>query len=171
MSGTTIASPVGLLSTPSHSAWGGAVTAQMYLPMTRSQVWLQLIDYPRWVQYFPDMVRSEILLRSDSPNRSYKRIYQVASKAFLMFSAQVEVYLKVFETVLDARQHIQFRLERGHFSDFAADLNLQDHETGTVLTYSVQATPTIPVPTQLIQQAIRMDLPDNLRKMRQVLCA
>ncbi|PSB68003.1 cyclase, partial [filamentous cyanobacterium CCP1] len=31
-----------LLKTRSHSAWGGAITAQMYLLMKRSQVWQQL---------------------------------------------------------------------------------------------------------------------------------
>ncbi len=44
-----------LVETRSHSAWGGAVTAQMYLPIARSHVWQQLTDYPRWVQYFPDV--------------------------------------------------------------------------------------------------------------------
>lgn len=47
-----------LLETRSHSAWGGAVVAQMYLPVARSQVWQQLTDYPRLVYYFPDVIRS-----------------------------------------------------------------------------------------------------------------
>lgn len=43
-----------LVQSGSHTAWGGAVTAWMYVPLVRSQVWQQLTDYPRWVQYFPD---------------------------------------------------------------------------------------------------------------------
>jgi Polyketide cyclase / dehydrase and lipid transport len=162
-----------LLKTRSHSAWGGAVTAQMYLPLQRSVAWRQLTDYPRWVHYFPALTRSEILHRNDSQlnNRNSldgcQRLYQVASKAFLFLTAQVDIYLKVIET---AQQQIQFRLESGSFHDFAADLTLQDYSDGTLLTYSVQATPTIPVPSMLIQQAIQMDLPDNLRTMRKVLC-
>jgi hypothetical protein len=162
-----------LLKTRSHSAWGGAVTAQMYLPLQRSIAWRQLTDYPRWVHYFPALTRSEILHRHDSQlsNRNAldgcQRLYQVASKAFLFLTAQVDIYLKVIET---AQQQIQFRLESGSFHDFAADLTLQDYSDGTLLTYSVQATPTIPVPSMLIQQAIQMDLPDNLRTMRKVLC-
>ena len=152
-----------LVKTYSHSAWGGAVTAQMYLPIARSHVWQQLTDYPRWVQYFPDITKSEVLHRGE-----VKRLYQVAKKAFLFLTAQVEVYLNVFEVL---GQHIQFRLEKGTFTDFTADLKLQDCGNGTLLTYSVQATPNIPIPTVFIQQAMHMELPDNMRKMRQVLCA
>lgn len=159
-----------LLQTRSHSAWGGAVTAQMYLPTHRSLVWQQVIDYPRWVQYFPDLTRSEVISRGEGNAKGYKRLYQVATKAFFLFSAQVEIYLKVVETVNTAWQQIQFQMERGNFQDFNATLKLQDFEAGTLLTYSVQATPTIPVPSQFIQQAMRLDLPANMRKMRQVIC-
>jgi hypothetical protein len=146
----------------SHSAWGGAVTAQMYLPITRSHAWQQLTDYPRWVEYFPDVTKSEVLQRGE-----VKRLYQVAKKTFLFLSVQVEIYLNVFEVL---GQHIQFQLEKGTFTDFTADLKLQDFGNGTLLTYSVQATPNIPIPTVFIQQAMHMELPDNMRKMRQVLC-
>jgi carbon monoxide dehydrogenase subunit G len=151
-----------LVQTRSHSAWGGAVTARMYIPVTRSRVWQQLTDYPRWVQYFPDVIRSEVLHRGE-----VKRLYQVARKAFLFFTAQVEVYLNVCE---DVQQEIQFRLEQGTFNDFTADLKLADCGTGTLLTYAVQATPHIPIPSVFIQQAMQFELPANMRKMRQVLC-
>lgn len=156
-----------LLEVRSHSAWGGACTASMYLPMLRSHAWQQLTDYPRWVQYFPDLIRSEVLHRGDSLTGKSKRLYQIARKAFLIFTAEVEIYLKVFEVV---QQQIQFRMEKGSFIDFAADLKLQDCGNGTILTYSVQATPIIPVPSIFIQQAMHLDLPTNMRKMRQVLC-
>lgn len=152
-----------LIQTRSHSAWGGAVTAQMYIPVVRSRVWQQLTDYPRWVQYFPDIIRSEVLHRGE-----VKRLYQVARKAFLLFSAQVDIYLNVFE---EMQQQIQFRMEKGTFSDFAADLNLADCGAGTILTYAVQATPSIPIPSVFIQQAMHFELPENMRKMRQALCS
>jgi hypothetical protein len=122
------------------------------------------------VHYFPDVIHSEVLppLVSQSLKPASKRLYQVAKKAFLFLSVQVEVYLNVVETV---QQEIKFRLERGSFVDFTADLKLQDAGTGTILTYSVQATPTIPVPSILIEQAMRFDLPNNLRKMRQIICS
>lgn len=151
-----------LVQTYPHSAWGGAVTACMYLPIQRSQVWQQLTDYPRWVQYFPDVIRSEVLQRGE-----VKRLYQVARKAFLIFTAQVEIYLNVFEEV---QHQIQFRMERGTFTDFAADLKLQDCGIGTILTYAVQATPNIPIPSVFIQQAMHLELPENMRKMRHALC-
>lgn len=159
-----------LLQTRSHSAWGGAVTAQMYLPIQRIQVWQQLTDYSRWVHYFPDLIRSEVVSRHDDPAKGYKRLYQVAAKAFFLFTAHVEIYLKVFETAHTAWQQIQFQMEKGNFQDFAATLQVQDFKAGTLLTYSVQATPTIPIPSQFIQEAMRLDLPANMRKMRQVLC-
>ncbi|MBR8834187.1 MAG: cyclase [Stigonema ocellatum SAG 48.90 = DSM 106950] len=145
-----------------YTAWGGAVTAWMYVPLVRSHVWQQLTDYPRWVQYFPDVTKSEVLQRGE-----VKRLYQAAQKAFLFFTAQVEIYLNVAE---ELGQKIQFRLEKGSFHDFNANLELKDYSSGTLLTYTVQATPTIPIPSIFIQQAMNFELPTNMRKMRQVLC-
>jgi hypothetical protein len=151
-----------LVETRSHTAWGGGVTAWMYLPVVRDKVWQQLTDYPRWVHYFPDITKSEVLQKGE-----VKRLYQAAKKTFLFFSAEVEIYLKVAEAL---GQHIQFKMEKGTFNDFTADLKLLDCENGTLLSYSVQATPTIPIPSIFIQQAMNFELPTNMRKMRQVLC-
>ncbi|MEL6778040.1 MAG: SRPBCC family protein [Cyanobacteria bacterium J06597_16] len=149
---------------------GAAVTATMYVPMVRSQTWQKLTDYSKWVHYFPDIVQSQVLevKKQSKSHPMTRRLYQVARKAFLLFSAQVEIYLQVIETV---HQKIQFRLERGNFSDFAADLTLEDYGQGTLITYSVKATPLVPVPSFLIEQAMRHDLPGNMRTMRQVMCA
>jgi carbon monoxide dehydrogenase subunit G len=156
-----------LLSTHPHSPFGGAVTARMHLPAKRAQVWAQLTDYTRWVQYFPDITQSDIV--ESNPQRPHRghRLYQVARKTFLMFSAQVEVHLRVFENL---QRQIRFRMEQGSFSDFTAELTLDDYGEGTVLTYSVAATPLIPIPQILIEQAMRQDLPGNMRQMRQVIC-
>jgi carbon monoxide dehydrogenase subunit G len=151
-----------LVETRSHSAWGGAVTAKMYIPQERSLVWQQVTDYPRWVQYFPDVTQSQVIHQGE-----VKRLYQVARKAFLFLTASVDIYLNVFEQV---QQQIQFRLEKGTFTDFTADLTLADCGTGTLLTYAVQATPNIPIPSIFIQQAMNFELPANMRNMRQVLC-
>jgi hypothetical protein len=160
------------VTTRSHTAWGAAVTAQMYLPLERAIAWAQLTDYPRWVQYFPDLARSEIIHHSENKEGNQivdirKRLHQVAKKSFLLLSIQVDAYLNVVET---AYQRIQFHLESGSFADFSADLKLQDCNSGTLLTYTVQATPLIPVPSIFIQQAIQLDLPANMRNMRQILC-
>ncbi|WP_287280958.1 SRPBCC family protein [Okeania sp. SIO2G5] len=159
-----------LIETHPHSAWGGAVTAQMYIPSVRSHVWQELTDYSQWVKFFPDLTHSEVL--SSIPGKGLakkggKRLYQVAKKAFFLFSAQVEIYLKTIEVT---QQNIQFRMERGTFKDFSADLALQDYDRGTLLTYSVKATPTIPVPSALIQEAMKFDLPSNMKQMRRVIC-
>ncbi|MCY7392908.1 MAG: cyclase [Leptolyngbyaceae cyanobacterium CAN_BIN12] len=161
-----------LLETRAHTAWGAAVTAQMYLPIPRQSAWHQLIDYPQWVRYFPDVNNSYLLTehlpKSDNSDKlTCKRLYQTASKSFLFLSAQVEIYLQVIEI---SQQQIQFQLESGSFHDFLAELTLQDFADGTLLTYFVQATPLIPVPSLFIQQAIHFDLPTNMRTMRQALC-
>ncbi|MBO3464322.1 cyclase [Aetokthonos hydrillicola Thurmond2011] len=151
-----------LVETQAYTAWGGCVTACMYVPLVRSHVWQQLTDYPRWVQYFPDITKSEVLQKG-----KVKRVYQAAQKAFLFFTAQVEIYLNVVE---ELGQRIQFRFEKGSFHDFNANLELVDCNGGTLLTYTVQATPNIPIPSIFIQQAMNFELPENMRKMRQELC-
>lgn len=150
-----------------HAGWGGAATAQMYLPLSRQTCWQQLTNYPRWVQYCPDLIRSEVIAQPTKDQPGMTRLYQVGSKNFILFSAQVEIYLKVFEI---SQEQIQFRLEKGSFVDFSADLLLQDHQSGTLLTYSVSATPNFPIPGMFIQQALQLELPANMRQMRQVLC-
>lgn len=147
---------------------GGAVTAYMYVPLARPQIWPQVTNYSCWTQYFPNIVHSEVLETVKTATQRYRRLYQVGRKGFMLLSAQVEIYLKVVETTCEA---IQFRLEQGTFSHFAADLHLQDFNQGTLLSYSVQAAPTIPVPSFLIEQAMKTDLPGNMRQMRRVLCA
>lgn len=158
-----------LLETQPYACGGGAVVARMYLPVERAIVWHHVTDYPRWVQYFPALTHSEVL-QAATGSKGGKRLYQVASKAFLMLTAQVEIHLRVFERVHQTVGHqIQFCLEQGSFTDFSADLTLRDLQAGTLLTYSVKATPKIWVPSVLIQEAMRLDLPHNLRRMRQVI--
>ncbi|MEB3229611.1 MAG: SRPBCC family protein [Leptolyngbyaceae bacterium] len=163
-----------LLDIHPYSAWGGAVTATMYIPSQRSHVWQELTNYSQWVKFFPDLVHSEVLSSVVERGKRAckgKRVYQVARKAFLMFSAQVEIYLRAIEvTHQKAVQKIQFQMERGTFKDFSADLEIQDYDNGTLLTYSVKATPLIPIPAAFIQEAIKMDLPSNMKQMRRVIC-
>ncbi|MGD1952576.1 MAG: SRPBCC family protein [Leptolyngbyaceae cyanobacterium] len=162
-----------LIATNTHAGKGAAVTAQMYVPLVRSQLWEQLTDYGRWVHYFPDITQSRELEASvkqhvkQQSKRITRKLYQAARKAFILFTAQVEIYLHVVEHL---NQSIQFRLERGTFADFAADLVLEDFGEGTLLTYSVKATPMIPAPKFLLEQAMRIDLPGNMKTMRRVLC-
>lgn len=152
-----------LIETHPHGLMGGAVTAKMYVKAARADLWAKLTTYSRWTEYFPNITRSEVI----ESNQNVHRVFQVGRKAFLAIAAEVEIYLKVYE---DAFYSIQFRLERGTFRDFGADLTLQDWQQGTLLTYSVQATPLIPVPSFLIEQGMRQDLPGNMEHMRKVLC-
>jgi hypothetical protein len=147
---------------------GGAVTAHMYVPLSRGQIWSQVTNYQRWTQFFPNIIESEVLETVKTASHRYRRLYQVGRKGFMMLSAQVEIYLKVFEVACD---RVQFRLEQGTFTHFAADLQLQDVSGGTLVSYGVQAVPTIPVPAFLIEHAMKTDLPGNMKQMRQVLCA
>lgn len=155
-----------LVQTRTHTVCGGALDARMYLPIGRSQLWQQLTDYPRWTQYFPDVTQSRVI---DERNPQLgRRLYQAAEKSFLFITAQVNLYLRVFEL---EQQHIRFQFEKGSFSDFTADLMLSDWEQGTLLRYSVSATPLIPVPSFFVEQAMKLDLPTNLRNMRRAICS
>lgn len=157
-----------LLDVRSHTHWGGAVTATMYLPRVRSHIWSQLTTYSRWVRFFPDIVKSEVLEHASQTAGQTHRLYQAARKTFFLLSVDVEIFLRVSERF---QENIKFSLERGSFSDFSADLTLQDCGEGTILTYSVAATPLIPMPSIFIQEAIRADLPGNMKHMRQALCS
>ncbi|MEM6839005.1 MAG: SRPBCC family protein [Cyanobacteria bacterium P01_C01_bin.120] len=152
-----------LIETSPHGLMGGAVTAKMYVKALRANIWAQLTQYSRWVEFFPNISRSEVR----ASNAGAHRLYQVGRKTFLAIAAEVEIYLTVYE---DPYHSLRFRLEKGTFKDFGADLTLQDWQKGTLLTYSVQATPLIPVPSFLIEQGMRQDLPGNMEHMRRVLC-
>ncbi|MGF1458489.1 MAG: SRPBCC family protein [Leptolyngbyaceae cyanobacterium] len=152
-----------LVETAPHGMMGGSVSAKMYVKASRADIWAQLTQYRRWVEFFPNISRSEVL----SSGQYEHRVYQVGRKCFLAIAAEVEIYLKVYE---DPFYSIQFRLDKGTFKDFGADLTLQDWQNGTLLTYTVQATPLIPVPSFLIEQGMRQDLPSNMEHMRRVLC-
>ncbi|NJL46018.1 MAG: cyclase [Leptolyngbyaceae cyanobacterium SM2_3_12] len=156
-----------LVKPQAQTQGNGAVMAQMYVPLHRSRIWPQVTNYRRWTLFFPNITHSEVLETVKTASQRYRRIYQVGCKGFMMLTAKVEVYLKVVETACES---IQFRLEQGTFSHFAADLHLQDFNEGTLVTYMVQAAPTIPVPAFLIEQAMKIDLPGNMKQMRQVLC-
>jgi len=151
-----------------YSDWGGAVTAWAYLSLDRPQVWQQITNYPRWTQYFPDVTRSEVLGVVET-GVARKRLYQIAQKSFFLLNIQVEVFLEVVEN-RETGDAIRFQLERGSFRDFRADLSLYPYQQGTILAYRVQATPLIPMPSPFIQQAMQMDLPNNMRQMRRVIC-
>ncbi|MCM1985214.1 SRPBCC family protein [Lyngbya confervoides] len=156
-----------LVNTRSHTVCGGALDSRMYLPLTRCQVWDQVTNYPRWSTYFPDITQSRVIEENAHAPHLGHRIYQAAEKSFLFITAQVNVYLRVFEL---EQRHIRFQFERGSFLDFTADLTLSDLNGGTLLHYSVSATPLVPVPSFFVEQAMKLDLPNNLRSMRQKLC-
>ncbi|MDG2615612.1 SRPBCC family protein [Thermoleptolyngbya sichuanensis XZ-Cy5] len=148
--------------------WGTGVTAQMHLPLSPDCAWSQLTQYPRWVEYFPDISQSQVLHEcAESP---MKTLFQAASKTFLMLSVQVEVYLNVIERMQGDRRQIRFQQERGSFKRFVAELVIEPLGFGALLSYSVEAAPSLPIPAPLIQEAVRLDLPRNMQQMRRVLC-
>lgn len=139
--------------------------ATIYIPRSRSQVWKHLTNYSRWTEFFPDITRSDLIAQR-SPHS--KRLCQAACKTFLMFSIAVEIQLQVDEI---PEESIRFSMVDGGFSfrDFAAVLELKELHQGTQLNYTVQATPMIPVPAMLIEQAMKLDLPSNMLNLRKVL--
>lgn len=156
-----------LVSTRPHTAHGGAVTATAYLPISREELWEQLTNYSRWADFFPDICHSEVIAQV-SPGCC--RLTQKASKNFLVLNVEVEIELLAHEVKEKA---IVFELAHGSssFHDFSAELQLNDFHHGTQLSYSVQATSKIPIPAIFVQQAMKLDLPLNMRHLRSVLLA
>jgi carbon monoxide dehydrogenase subunit G len=154
-----------LLNPQPHTAKGGAVSATMYIPRDRGSVWAQLTHYSRWTEYFPDITKSDVIIEFSADR---KRLCQSACKTFFMMNVTVDIQLNAIET---PDRQIQFQMvgSNGGFQDFSATLILDDCHSGTALTYSVQATPKIPLPAPLIQEAMKIDLPINMRHMRGVL--
>lgn len=148
-----------------HTTAGAAVAATIHIPMTRERVWQQLTNYSRWTAFFPDITRSDVTALI-SPQS--KRLTQAACKTFLMLSIAVEIQLQVDEI---PQESIRFSMVDGgiSFRDFAAVLELKDLGSSTELSYTVQATPSIPVPSMFIEQAMKFDLPNNMRHLRKVL--
>ncbi|NJR68141.1 MAG: cyclase [Synechococcales cyanobacterium CRU_2_2] len=154
-----------LVSTRPHTPHGGAVTATAYLPISRTDLWQHLTHYPRWTEFFPDIFYSEVSHEVDARR---KHILQKARKSFLVLNVEVEVQLYAYEM---REKAIVFELDgtSTSFQDFSAELQLKDFHHGTQLSYSVQATSKIPIPALFIEQAMKLDLPMNMRHLRQVL--
>jgi len=140
---------------------GGSAIAQLHLPLSRQECWQKVTNYPQWINYFPDITHSQVLPKS-------QQLYQKGIKDFILLRVEVEIYLQVRETL---NQAIEFELIQGSFSEFLAYLHLQDYQQGTLVSYAVQATPNFLVPAPIIEQALKIELPANMRHMRQVLCS
>lgn len=163
-----------LLHSRSYSLWGGSVTAQIYLPIERSQLWANLTNYSLWPQLFAHITHSGVV---ETRSPFYKRLYQSAQKQFALITIGMDAYLWVRE--YPPRQ-IRFELEaeNSSFREFTAELwleaaNHSSHSSGnspgTFLSYTVQAIATWPIPAPLIKEAIGSDLPENLRHLRSYL--
>lgn len=174
---------------PPSSRAGAAVTATMQVPLSRPALWNQLTNYPRWTQFFPDITHSEVLA---IPSRHRTVLRQAARKSFLLLTMAVEIQLQVDEI---PQESIRFSMLDGgnSFRDFAAVLEFKSLSvpetapetapeqttpwgmtlqpgtiTGTIISYTVQATPTLPLPQSLLEQAMKFDLPQNMRHLRRM---
>ncbi len=137
---------------------GGSAIAKLYIPLSTLQCWQKLTNYPQWVNYFPDITHSEKLPHT-------QQLYQKGVKDFILFRTEVEIYLDIRENPYET---VEFEFVKGSFSEFLAYLHLQEYHQGTLMTYAVQAALKFPLPPPLIQQALKIELPVNLRCMRKV---
>jgi len=164
-----------LLQSRSYSLWGGSVTAQIYLPVERSELWAYLTNYSLWPELFAHITHSGVV---ETRTPFHKRVYQAAQKQFALITIGMDACLWVRE--YPPRQ-IRFELEteNSSFREFKAELWLEaaasdsshssGHSLGTVLSYTVQAIATWPIPAPLLKEAIGSDLPENLRHLRSYL--
>ena len=156
-----------LIQPQPYSFWGATVTAQIALKRSPKHLWSILSHYDQWVSIFPDVIKSQVLTVLN-PHR--KQICQSAQKQFGPMTIVVEAHLRVREY---PPHRIWFQLEAPNesFQTFESALWLdpQPQDLGTYLTYRVAATPTLPIPSLFIQEAMRYDLPQNLRALRHYL--
>ncbi|WP_008309176.1 SRPBCC family protein [Leptolyngbya sp. PCC 6406] len=152
-----------LVTAQPHGFTGGHVSATLSLRIFPDALWPHLTDYPRWVDYFPEMTHSEAIAPTD---QGQPRIYQVGRKSILGLGAEVEVYLRV---QTHPPHRLQFVMERGTLADFTASFALAPWRLGTLLTFTVQATPLIPLPGFFVEQSMRRELPTSLAQMRRVI--
>jgi carbon monoxide dehydrogenase subunit G len=149
-----------------RSAREAEVEITLHLPLPRAYVWQHLSDYTRWSEFFPNLLCSRVVESHPEAWRG-KLLHQVAGLPFLDLGPKVDIYLRAFEI---EHKSIRFKLIRGSFTNFAAELRLDDREQGTLLTYRVEAQLAFPVPPFLIRQGIQGAFLSNLKHMRRMLC-
>lgn len=151
-----------LLTTRSHGLTGGQASITLAFAPRPAEVWAQLTDYPRWVDYLPDLTQSEILPATNDRTR----LRQVGRKSILGFTAEAALDLQV-EALAPYR--LRFDLERGGLAEFTATFTLTPWRQGTLVTFTGRATPLFPIPGWVVEQVMRHGLPMNLRHMRRVI--
>lgn len=152
-----------LLTTRSHGLTGGQASITLAFAPRPVDVWAQLTDYPRWVDYLPDLTQSEIL---PAAAKGQTRLRQVGRKSILGFTAEAALDLQVQAL---APYRLRFDLERGGLAEFTATFTLTPWRQGTLVNFTGQATPLFPIPGWVVEQVMRHGLPMNLRHMRQVI--
>ncbi|MEB3268851.1 MAG: SRPBCC family protein [Leptolyngbya sp.] len=152
-----------LLSTRSHGFSGGQVSATLAFALRPQILWDHLAHFPRWVDYLPDLVHSEVL---PAAANGRGRVRQVGRKCILGFTAEAEVCLQV-EALAPYR--LRFELERGSLAEFTAAFTLTPWRQGTLVHFIGQAVPLLPIPGFVVEQTMRYGLPMNLRHMRQAI--
>jgi hypothetical protein len=149
-----------VLKTRPHGFLGGHLSATLAFTPPPAVVWHHLIDYPRWVEYLPDMCHSEIL--APTPE-GHTRVRQIGQKTIFGFNAQAELELRM-ET--EAPYQLRCHMEKGCIGDFRATFMLRPWRQGCLLTFTGQAVPLFPVPGFMVEHVLRQGIPDNLRHMR-----
>jgi hypothetical protein len=151
-----------LLQSRLYSLWGGALTAQIYIPVSSGLVWKTLTQYDRWPGLFPPITKSVVV----EEGRFRKCIHQCAQKQFSVLTIAVEADLLVREYP-DWCIRFNLMAPNWSFREFEAEIQIKPvRNTGTILQYQVQAAAALPIPALFIQEAMRHDLPENLRSLR-----
>lgn len=151
-----------LVTTRSYGFTGGQAQARLLYRLSPEHLWPQVIDYPRWVTYFPDLVSSAAI--APTP-QGQPRIYQVGRKSVLGLDFSMELHLRV---KFPAPHRVEFTLERGTLADFNASFALTPWPGGTLLTFTLAAVPLLPLPSIVVEHSLQRELPFNLEQMRRV---
>ncbi len=149
--------------TQPYGPTGGQAQAQLVYALSPERLWPHILDYPRWVEYFPDLVRCEAIAPAPS---GQPRLYQVGRKSLLGLDLAVEVQLRV---QIFKGHRVFFTQEQGSLRDFHASFVLEPWAQGALVTFTLAAIPQIPVPSLVVEHSLKRELPLNLIHMRQVI--
>lgn len=149
-----------ILKTRPHGFLGGYLSATLAFASSPAVVWRHLTDYPRWVEYLPDMRHSEVL--APTPD-GHQRVRQIGQKMIFGFTAEAELELRM---EAEPPYQLHCHMEKGCLGDFRATFTLRPWQQGCLLTFTGQAVPLFPVPGFIVEHVLRQGIPDNLRHMR-----
>lgn len=136
------------------------ITATIQIPHAVENVWAVLTDYEGLADFIPSLKKSQ---RIDHPENGI-RIEQIGSESLLKLKFCARVVLDMVEQF---PHRLRFNMVEGDFKEFSGEWQLQDCDSGTTLTYTVNIWPSRLMPVGMIERRLSQGLQVNLASIKQ----